>query len=179
MPCLSYKPTGPIHRASSEGFTLIELVIAIAIVAIIAGFAAGGGTRSWLTQRGLSTAVEQLRGDMQRAKLLAVRQHTNCTISLNTPAANQYTISLNNQVVDLGTYRGNVVFAGPSAGAVTITFTPWGTSTAAACVDAEVQMTNGGGVAAFQTGTYRLRISASGGISKEIQSGGGWVLTGV
>lgn len=182
MPHPTYKPVDPIRRASSEGFTVIELVVALAIIAIIAGFTASGGIGNWLTERGLSTAVEQLRGDMQRAKLLAIRQHTNCTIQLNTPVADQYTISLNNQVVDLGEYRGNVVFTGPSMGAVTFTFTPWGT-----CNAGEVQLSNHGRANAVpvpvtpDTPVYRLRTSASGGITKQVWNDalGTWVSTRV
>lgn len=182
MPRLRYKPTGPIQRASSQGFTMIELVIALAIIAIIAGFATAGGTRNWLVERGLSTALEQLRGDMQRAKLLAIKRHASCTITLNTPAADQYTISLSNQVVDLATYRGNVVFTGPAMGVLTFTFTPWGT-----CTAGEIQLTNhaNGSPAPIpannDTKFYRLRTSASGGISKQVWSDttGTWVSAGV
>ena len=187
MPRLRYKPTGPIQRASSQGFTMIELVIALAIIAIIAGFATAGGTRNWLVERGLSTALEQLRGDMQRAKLLAIKRHANCTITLNAPAdpANhRYTISLSNQTVNLRDYRGTVQFTGPllGAGVATFTFTPWGT-----CTAGEIQLTNhaNGSPAPIpannDTHFYRLRTSASGGISKQVWSDttATWVSAGV
>jgi prepilin-type N-terminal cleavage/methylation domain-containing protein len=180
MPCLRHKSTDPLHRVSSGGFTIIEIVIAVAIVAIIAGFAAGGGMRSWLIQRGLSEAVEQLRGDLQRAKLLAIKEHANCTITLNQPAVDQYTVSLNNQVVNLNRYRGGVIFTGPSAvGTPVITFTPWGTAITAVCADAEVHLTNGAGVAAAATGMYRLRVSGSGSITKQIWGGANWISLGI
>ncbi len=185
MPRLRYKPNGPILRASSQGFTMVELMVAIAIVAIIAGITFSGGTRSWLVERGLGTALEQLRGDMQQAKLLAIKRHANCTITITAPAdpANhRYTISLNNHTINLREYRGIVQFTGPllGAGGGTITFTPWGT-----CTAGEIQLTNHGNgspaavPANNDTHFYRLRTSASGGISKQVWNGANWVMTGV
>ena len=151
----------------SNGFSLLELMIVLAILAIIAGFASSSGIRSWLTQRGLSTAVEQLRSDLQRAKVLAIKEHTNCSLNINTPAGNQYTITLNNQVIDLGNYRGQVTFEPASDPG--ITFTPWGSCTATA----QFQLTN-----QANTALYRLRISAAGGISKQVWNGANWVMSG-
>lgn len=153
--------------AQSDGFSLLEIMIVLAIMVIIAGFASSSGIRNWLTQRGLSTAVEQLRGDLQRAKVLAIKEHANCSLNINTPAVNQYTITLNNQVVDLGVYRGNVTFEAASDPG--ITFTPWGSCTAAA----QFQVTN-----QANTSLYRLRISAAGGISKQVWNGTKWVPSG-
>ena len=141
-------------------------MIVIAIIAIITAFAAGGGIRSWLVQRGLSTAVEQVRSDLQRAKLLAIKEHGNCSITLNT--TKQYTISLNGQVVDLSNYRGNVTI---NLGASTspITFTPWGT-----CNAGSIELTNQG-----NTATYRLRTSMAGAVIKQVLAGANWVSTGI
>lgn len=159
-------PTGNT-RGQSDGFSLLEIMIVLAIIVIIAGFASSGGIRNWLTQRGLSTAVEQLRSDLQKTKALAIKEHANCSLNINTPAVNQYTITLNNQVVDLGVYRGNVVFEAASDPG--ITFTPWGSCTAAA----QFQMTN-----QANTSLFRLRISAAGGISKQVWNGAKWVPSG-
>jgi Tfp pilus assembly protein FimT len=142
------------------------MVIVIAMIAIFAGFATPH-IHSWLVQRGLNTAVDQLQGDMQRARLLAIKQHLNCDLTINSPAVDKYTISLSNQVVDLGQYLGKVTFKAPSTGV--ITFTPWGT-----CTAGQIRLSN-----QANTMSYRLETSGAGGISKQFWDGTNWVATGI
>jgi Tfp pilus assembly protein FimT len=148
----------------------VELAVGIAIVAIIAGFAAGGNIQDWVIQRGLNSAVEQLRGDMQRAKLLAIEQQANCSILIDTPGTNQYTIAsaAGNRVMDLGDYPGNVTFVGGSS--AVITFNAWGICTTAG----QITLTNQRNLA-----RYRLRTSIAGGISKQVWNGSNWIKSNV
>jgi hypothetical protein len=157
-------------------------MVVTAIIAVSITVGGVGGNRYWLNQRGLSAALEQLRGDMQRARLLAVKQNVNCVITIDG-VNNQYTISPSNKVVRLGDYRGGVVFTGPSMGAVAnITFSPVGTCTfgAAGCGAGQVHLTDQGNASPAPNGNthvYRLRVSAAGGISKHVWNGANWVST--
>lgn len=156
------RSAGAGYRRASGGFTLVDIVIAITIFAILAAFATSG-IHDWLVQRGLTTAVDQLQADLQQAKLLAIKQHLRCTLTINSPGVKDYAISLSNEVVNLGQYLGQVTF--DSSSTPSITFTPWGTSTSGT-----IQLVN-----QANTVTYRLVISLAGGISKEVKEGTNWV----
>jgi len=148
----------------SSGFTLLELVIVITIAAIVIAIATPT-TLAWLRERGVRNAASQLGLDLQRAKLMAIKENANCTITINAPAANQYTISLNNEVIDLGRYPGGVAFTNiPQASSPAITFTPQGLCTT---IPAAILLTNQNG-----TLTFRLRVSAAGGISEKLYNPG-------
>jgi prepilin-type N-terminal cleavage/methylation domain-containing protein len=164
-----YHPCRPAKGSpcrGSDGFTIVELMIGLVIAAIIAGFAVNGSIRSWLDQRGLSTATEQLRGDLQRAKLLAIKRQSNCTLTIDN--STQYTISLSGQVVDLTDFRGNVTIS--TAPGSQITFTPWGTCSVT--IAAGIQLTSVANPAQF-----RVRASLAGAITKQVYSGANWVAT--
>ncbi len=149
---------------NNSGFSLIELVIVMVIAAVVMAIAAPT-TIAWLRERGVRNAADQLAMDLQRAKLMAIKENANCTITTNTPAANQYTISLNNEVVDLGRYPGSVAFTNnPEATSAAITFTPQGLCTT---IPAAVLLTNQNGVL-----TFRVRVSAAGGISEKLYNPG-------
>jgi len=152
------------HVNKTSGFSLIELVIVIAIAAIVLAIATPS-TLTWLRERGVRNAADQLLMDLQRAKLMAIKENANCTITINAPAANQYTISLNGEVVDLGRYPGGVAFTNiPEASSAAITFNPQGLCTT---IPAAILVTNQNGAL-----TFRLRVSAAGGISQKLYNPG-------
>jgi prepilin-type N-terminal cleavage/methylation domain-containing protein len=146
------------------GFTLMELMIVILIAAVLLAIAVPN-TINWMRQRSARDAADQLSMDLQRAKLLAIQRNANCEIRINTPGPNQYTISVINEVVDLGTYTGAVVFTdAPDVSAPFITFTPQG-----------VCQNFGAFYLTSQNRRYRVRATAAGGISVHLSSGGQWI----
>lgn len=153
-----------IPRRAPAGFTFTELVVVMAVVGTLVAIAVPS-TSYWLRQRGVHDAATQLELDLQRAKTLARQRHTNCSVTINAPAANQYTISIINEVVDLSKYSGNVVFSNlPDLSTGVITFTPEGICPAF------------GGIYLIDQATrYRVRATAAGALSTRRFSGGKWI----
>lgn len=151
------KRRGVAPRGASPGFTLTELMVVIALIAILLT-AATPAMISYLRQRGVREAADQLYADMQRAKLLAISRGADCVITVDT-ANNNYRISLTNQVIDLNVYRGGVIFTNnPVATAAEITFNPRGLCNPPG---GSIVLTNADGIA-----TVELRASLAGGISQ-------------
>jgi type II secretion system protein H len=143
-----------ITERAQGGFTLLELMIVIAIISILIAVATPA-TLNWMRQRGVRDAADQLAMDLQRAKLLAIQRGMNCIITINSPAANQYTISLNNEVVDLRRYPGGVVFTdAPTVSDPLVTFTPQG-----------ICQNFGSFFLTNQNRRFRVMATAAGGIS--------------
>ena len=94
-----------------NGFTLIELIVAIAIMGIAAAIAIPGFS-SWLPNYRLKSATRDLYSNMQMAKLAAIKQNQTCSITLST-GPDKYTISLINKTVILSDYGSGVKFDGP------------------------------------------------------------------
>jgi prepilin-type N-terminal cleavage/methylation domain-containing protein len=72
-----------------HGLTLLELLTVMAII----------GTTifcippmiKWMNQQGVRHAVEQLRADLQLARVMAIRKKQTCTVTFNKPGPNQET----------------------------------------------------------------------------------------
>lgn len=148
----------------SGGFTLIELMVVITLIAILLAVATPA-TVSYLRQKGVREAADQLGMDLQRAKMLAVSRNTNCFIDVDT-ANNRYSIELPDRTVEtieLARFRGGVTFTavGGVATSNSITFNSRGLSNPSGTIF----LTNADG-----TATFRLRTSAAGGISQETVS---------
>lgn len=157
----SLEPIHPKSKKASAGFTLIELIVVVAVAGVMLAVAIPM-TMNQMRQRGIRDAAIQLSMDLQRAKLLAIQRDTNCSITFDAPVANQYTISISGEVVDLGKYPGGVAFT--AASAPVITFTPQGLCQAFG----SVFLTD-------QQRTFRVRATVSGGISVNEFAGGKWI----
>lgn len=65
------------ENSQHAGITLLELMVAIAIIGILTSIAVGG-LNSMVPKMRLNSAVRDLRGDMQKCKMTAIRNSTTC-----------------------------------------------------------------------------------------------------
>ncbi len=68
---------GKDHGRSHSGFTLLEVMVTVAIIGVLVGLAIGG-IQNLLPKFRLNAAARQIRGDMQKCKMAAVRNNTDC-----------------------------------------------------------------------------------------------------
>jgi type IV fimbrial biogenesis protein FimT len=84
-----------VHPLSDRGFTIIELVVIIAVVAILLGIGIPTYV-SWMPDINLGGAVRNIKSDMELAKSTAIRQNTSCAIAFNTAVPGSYTVFVDN-----------------------------------------------------------------------------------
>jgi prepilin-type N-terminal cleavage/methylation domain-containing protein len=158
------------HMKNTAGFTLVELMVAIAVVAIIAGMGAPS-FMSYLAAKGPSDAADQLFGDLNRIKHLAIKTRRNATITFDAANRNyQATLTdpatgavTNYPAVNLNAFRGGVqIVPDPSGGGVgsvgQIGFSFRGTCPVGS--SGPVHFTNNG-----NSSFYRVRATMAGGVS--------------
>lgn len=92
----------------TKAFSLLEVMIVLAIMGTVVITAPP--IYQWMGYQGIGHAVDQLRCDLQLARLMAIRRKQPCTVQLNSPLNGQYRNGITHQVVDLGAYRGGVHF---------------------------------------------------------------------
>lgn len=108
----------------SRGFSVVELMIAVAIVAIFAGIAAPTFRNILATMR-IKTAASDIHLSLMRARSEAIKRNANITVA--TQAAG-WTAgwSISNAIEDHGAIAGNTIsIAGPTS----VTYTPNGRAT--------------------------------------------------
>jgi len=89
----------PIERRKKpdvKGFTLIEVIITMAIASILTTIAIGGYL-SWKPGYVFRGAVSQVRGDLQQAKMRAVETRRQCRVVFST---NGYQLEDGNRVMN-------------------------------------------------------------------------------
>ncbi len=152
-----------------SGFTLIEMMIVVAIIAVT--IIAVPAMLQWFRYRGVGHATDQLRADLQMARMMAISQKRTCTIRWNHPRPNQYTNLLSKQISLLSIYRGGVHFMvqGPDSRSMSsqFSFNRQGMSTSAVPVDVFLSDRD-------SLSIYRVRVMAPGGISVYRWNGQRW-----
>jgi prepilin-type N-terminal cleavage/methylation domain-containing protein len=98
-------------RKRESGFTMIELLMTMIILAALAAVAIPGFS-SWLPNYRLKSAVRDLYSSMQLAKLEAIKQNQNCSVTFSS-APDQYAVSLINKTVVLANYENGIRYKGP------------------------------------------------------------------
>lgn len=81
-------------RAASAGFSLIEILIVVALIAVLAGTAApivAEGVR----QYAINSAGQQVASTIRAARFQAVARNQELRVRFNYPAAGQYQVVLN------------------------------------------------------------------------------------
>lgn len=125
----------------------------------------------WMRYQGVSHATEQLRVDLQLARMMAISKKQTCTVRFNAPGPNQYTNMLSNRYTDLSVYRGGVGFLsqGPDGRmmAEEISFNRHGMSTTVMPVDIFL-------CGQDRLNPYRIRVLLPGGISVYRWNGRQW-----
>lgn len=84
-----------------KGFSLFELLVVIAIVAILSAIALPN-YMSWRTTSMLNSAVFNLRADLQRAKLEAMKQRKNVRVNFSANEYNVFVDANYNSEIDPG-----------------------------------------------------------------------------
>ncbi|MEJ2157505.1 MAG: prepilin-type N-terminal cleavage/methylation domain-containing protein [Desulfobacteraceae bacterium] len=181
--CIQWPRGG--SKGFSPGFTLIELMVCIAIIAIMTAVAVPA-VNGYLTRHAPQYAADELYGDIQLARLRAARFNRRCRIQFNVPALNRYTIQdIDNngnvipggpfKVGDLAKFRDNIAFSasplgGDPAPYATLEFLSQGvvnTAVTAPAASTSIYLSNGAGDVFYQilvslaggSGIYRFDIN--------------------
>jgi prepilin-type N-terminal cleavage/methylation domain-containing protein len=145
--------------AKHSGFTLLEAVLTMTIAGIV--MVVAPPVWQWLRTQGPGHAVDQLTGDLQLARMTAIRKRTRCALQINTPGPNQYQNSVSRRITNLSVYRGGIHFLprGPNGRtmATRVTFNQQGMSTSVVPRDLFVADRD-------HRIIYRVRVMAPGGI---------------
>ena len=149
-----------------SGFTVIELMVVIAIMAI--AMAIGyPNLRAFIPSSRLSSALQDLHSNLQQAKIAAIKNNGNCTVTYST-SPDQYVITYPNgttKTVSLADYGSGVTFKGPTTEDIPadpITFNSRGSSNMG-----YAYLTNGA-----RTAFYRIGPLVSGVIRIQRHDGG-------
>jgi type IV fimbrial biogenesis protein FimT len=169
-----YARNGDFHLTDAQvnamqrnsGFTIVELATVIAIVAVISAIAVPN-LYGWLPDYRLKNAARELFGELQQAKLSAIKDNADFSINFATSPGHRYTIPADGRTVVLDTYGSEIKFLGPGGETfsnATLTFNARGTSNS--CY---AYLTN-----ANNSAYYRVGALASGAVRLQRYNGSTW-----
>lgn len=94
MQCQSTRMKAPPRIHDAGGFTILQIVITVAVIAIFSTFAllTLASTRASLR---LQNSVRQLSGYLEKARLDAIRRHANSTVVFTSPTSYDVTLDFN------------------------------------------------------------------------------------
>ena len=141
------------------------MAIAVAVVALVSAIAIPN-LYGWLPDYRLKNAARDLLGEVQHAKLSAIKDNANVSINFATSPDN-YTSDATGRTVNLGTYRSGIKFLGPGGetfSTAALTFNSRGTSNS--CY-AYLTNTN-------NSAYYRVGALASGAVRLQRYNGSTW-----
>lgn len=144
-----------MKKRNNKGLTLIELMVGISIVGILIA-ATTPNLLSWMPEYRLRRAARELHGNLQYARMTAIKTRADCTVTFNPGTSPNYVITIPGQTiktVNLSTYGSGVTY---SAAAAPVIFEPRGIAQAAGTVN----LTNAG-----NTDTWQAQILISGVVS--------------
>ncbi len=93
-----------MHKNS--GFTLIEILTVIAIIAVVASIVLPN-VIAWLPRYRLNSGAEDIQSTLQLARLGAVKENTNATVTFNT-ANNSFLAAINGRTIRNGTLPAGI-----------------------------------------------------------------------
>jgi prepilin-type N-terminal cleavage/methylation domain-containing protein len=141
------------------GFTLLEVIIVIAIVGILATVAIPN-FMGWTPRYKLKAAVLELTASLQYARMRAIKQDQNCTVTFNA-ATGTCNLDCLNKTVRLSDHAGTIQFSSVTPTA-TFNFTPRGLTDAGTIC--QVSITDPG-----VSETYSIRIMPTGAVDSRKQ----------
>jgi Tfp pilus assembly protein FimT len=135
-------------RNDCLGFSLMEVIVACVIITVL-GSVTIAGFSVWLPGYRLKAAARDLYSNMQRTKMIAIKNNGDCSITFSVSPA-QYVLSGVTRTVVLSEYGGGVRFQGPGGqtfSVATITFNSRGR-----CNSGYVYLTNERNTAYYRVG---------------------------
>ena len=91
----------------NEGFTLMEMMTVIAIIAIVAGIVLPNFI-GWLPRYRLRSGAEDIQSTLQLARLGAIKQNTSSTVTFDT-ANHTFLATVNGQAIKEGKMPAGIV----------------------------------------------------------------------